>query len=151
MDLILTNKAENILCVGVLHLSISDHSLVYVVRKFELPKSRPSIKEVRDFKYFSDFRADLLQVPWDTICYDDPNTCWIVWKSFFNEILNKHAPVRQRRLKAKSVPWITPAIKQLMRNRGYHKKKAIRYNSSIIKCIKVKLIFNTKRLEIVLN
>ena len=50
MDLILTNKAENISCAGVLHLSISDHSLVYVVRKFELPKSRPSIKEVRDFK-----------------------------------------------------------------------------------------------------
>ena len=133
IDLILTNKAENISCAGVLHLSISDHSLVYAVRKFELPKSRPSIKEVRDFKYFSDsdFRADLMQVPWDTICYDDPNTCWIVWKSFFNEILNKHAPMRQRRLKAKSIPWITPAIKQLMRNRDYHKKKAIRYNSSI--------------------
>ena len=132
IDLSLTNKAENISCAGVLHLSISDHSLVYAVRKFELPKSRPSIKEVRDFKYFSDseFRADLLQVPWDTICYDDPNTCWIVWKSFFNEILNKHAPMRQRRFKAKSVPWITPAIKQLMRNRDYHKKKAIRYNSS---------------------
>ena len=108
IDLILTNKAENISCAGVLHLSISDHSLVYAVRKFELPKSRPSIKEVRDFKYFSDFRADLLQVPWDTICYDDPNTCWIVWKSFFNEILNKHAPMRQRRSKAKSVPWIKP-------------------------------------------
>ena len=117
----------------MLHLGISDHCLVYAVRKLELPKSRPSIKEIRDFKYFSDsdFRADLMQVPWDTICYDDPNTCWIVWKSFFNEILNKHAPMCQRRLKAKSVPWITPAIKQLMRNRDYHKKKAIRYNSSI--------------------
>ncbi len=128
IDLILTNKAENISCAGVLHLGISDHSLVYAVSKFELSKSRPSIKEVRDFKYFSDsdFRADLMQVPWDTICYDDPNTCWIVWKSFFNEILNKHAPMRQRRLKAKSVPWITPAIKQLMRNRDYHKKKAIK-------------------------
>ena len=96
IDLILTNKAENI----SLHLSIFDHSLVYAVRKFELPKSRPSIKEVRDFKYFSDsdFRADLMQVPWDTICYDDPNTCWIVWKLFFNEILNKHAPMRLLRL-----------------------------------------------------
>ncbi len=27
IDLILTNKAENISCAGVLHLSISDHSL----------------------------------------------------------------------------------------------------------------------------
>ena len=92
IDLILTNKPEYISTVGVLHLGISDHSLVYAVRKFELPKSRPTIKEVRDFKHFSEsqFRADLLQVPWDTICYDDPNTCWMVWKSIFYEILNKH-------------------------------------------------------------
>jgi hypothetical protein len=46
---------------------------------------------------------------------------------FFYEILNKHAPIRQRRTKANLVPWITPAIKQLMRNRDYHKKKAIRF------------------------
>jgi hypothetical protein len=130
IDLILTNKPEYISTVGVLHLGISDHSLLYAVSKFELPKSRPTIKEVRDFKHFSEsqFRADLLQVPWDTICYDDPNTCWIVWKSIFYEILNKHAPVRT---KANSVPWITPAIKRLMRNRDYHKKKAIRFISSI--------------------
>ena len=105
---------------------------MYVVRKFELPKSKPTIKEVRDFKHFSEsqFRADLRRVPWDTICYDDPNTCWILWKSIFYEILNKHAPIRQRKIKANSVPWITPAIKQLTRNRDYHKKKAIRFNSS---------------------
>ena len=97
---------------GVLHLGISDHSLVYAVRKYEFPKSRPTIKEVRDFKHFSDshFRADLLQVPWDTICYDDPNTSWIVWKAIFYEILNKHAPLRHRRNKAHYVPWITPTI-----------------------------------------
>ena len=74
IDLILTNKPEYISSAGVLHLGISDHSLIYAVRKFDLPKSRPTIKEVRDFKHFSEFhfRADLMQVPWETICYDDP-------------------------------------------------------------------------------
>jgi hypothetical protein len=33
--------------------------------------------------------------------------------------------------KANSVPWVAPVIKQLMRNRDYHKKKAIRFKSSI--------------------
>ena len=55
------------------------------------------MKEVRDFKHFSDsqFRSDLSLVHWDTILrYDDPNTRWIaVWKSIFHEILNKHAPL----------------------------------------------------------
>jgi hypothetical protein len=65
------------------------------VRKFKLPRSSPTIKEVRDFKHFSidEFRADLLQAPWDMVfSFDDPNTCWILWKSFFHETL-KLVPV----------------------------------------------------------
>jgi hypothetical protein len=94
--------------------------------KFKFSKFRPTVKEVRDFKHFLDsqFRSDLSQVHyWDTILrYDDPNTCWIVWKSIFHEILNKHAALRHRRTKANPVPWITPTIKQLLRERDYHKK-----------------------------
>ena len=36
IDLILTNTPENILQSGVIHLGISDHSLVYALRKFSL-------------------------------------------------------------------------------------------------------------------
>ena len=131
-DLILTNKPEYISSAWVLHLGISDHSLIYAVRKFDSPKSRPTIKGVRDFKHFSEFhfRADLVQVPWETICYDDPNICWTVWKSIFHEILNKHVPTCQMRIKANSVPWITSGIKQQMRNRDYRKKQSIKFNSS---------------------
>ena len=75
IDLILTNKREYISSAGVLHLCISDHSLVYAIRKFDSPKDRQIIKEIRDFKHFSElhFRADLMQAPWDMIHYDDPN------------------------------------------------------------------------------
>ena len=39
---------------------------------------------------------------------------------------------RTMRTKSKLVPWITPAIKQLMRNSDYHKKKVIRFNNYTI-------------------
>ena len=133
IDLILTNRPENILSTGVIHLGISDHSLIYAVRKFKLPRSSPTIKEVRDFKHFSidEFRADLLQAPCDMVfSFDDPNTCWILWKSFFHETLNKHAPLRQKRVRSNPIPWITPAIKQTMRNGDFHKRRAIRWKSS---------------------
>ena len=61
VDLILTNRPENILSTGVIHLAISDHSLIYAVRKFKLPRSSPIIKEVRDFKHFS-----IDPIPWIT-------------------------------------------------------------------------------------
>ena len=55
IDLILTDM------VDIIHLGISDHSLIYAVRKFAVPKTRPIIKEVRNFKHFVevDFINDL--------------------------------------------------------------------------------------------
>ena len=49
----------------------------------------------------------------------------------FNEILNRHAPIRHKRVKSSPIPWITPAIKQLIRTRDYYKNKAIKFNSTI--------------------
>ena len=132
IDLVLTNVKENIHASGVIHLGISDHSLIYAVRKFMLPKTNPSVREIRDYKHFDAelFVEDLSQMPWNAIQqFNNPNTCWNVWKSFFTETLNRHAPIRHKRTRKNSVPWITPRIKDLMRNRDYHKKRAIKYAS----------------------
>ena len=61
IDSIFTNVVDNIATSGVIHLGISDHSLIYVLRKFAVPKTRPTIKEVRNFKHFVevDFINDL--------------------------------------------------------------------------------------------
>ena len=62
---------------GVIHLSISDHSLVYVVRKISVShKTTHTITEVRNYKTFSvdSFNRDLESLPWDNVDnYDDPN------------------------------------------------------------------------------
>ena len=51
IDLIMTNSS----CVsksGVIHLGISDHSLTYVIRKFNRPKGEPKTIKVRSYKNF---------------------------------------------------------------------------------------------------
>ena len=73
IDFILSNAPENIFSSGVIHVGTSDHSLIYAVRKFVLPKS--TIREVRDFKHFlnRNFCDDLSQVPWQIITtFSDP-------------------------------------------------------------------------------
>jgi len=100
IDLVLTNVKENIHASGVIHLGISDHSLIYAVRKFMLPKASPFVREIRDYKHFDAelFLEDLSRMPWNAIQqFNNPNTCWNVWKSFFTETLNKHAPIRNKR------------------------------------------------------
>ena len=51
-DLILANRSENISESGVIHLGISDHYLVYLVRKFTPPKSRKTAKGNPQFQKF---------------------------------------------------------------------------------------------------
>ena len=87
---------EKIISSGVIHLGISDHSLIYAIRKLNyIPKtgSRNSI-EYRNFKKFNaeSFLNDL--------------------KSLFIQVLDKHAPLKTKRVRKKgSVPWINKDIK----------------------------------------
>ena len=98
IDLVFTNKRKNISHLGVIHLGISDNSMIYAVRKLIIPKSDSKIKIVRNFKNFNvnDFLRDLSQIPWETmVTQDNPNTCWKIWKSFYLGVLDRHAPFRR--------------------------------------------------------
>ena len=50
IDHLFTNKPENIVLAGVSKIAISDHYLIYGVRKFPSLKAIPRIIEFRDFK-----------------------------------------------------------------------------------------------------
>ena len=53
IDLVLTTMKENISASGDIHVGMSDHSLVYAVRKFVILKHKPTLREVRDNKRFN--------------------------------------------------------------------------------------------------
>ena len=44
IDLIFTNMVDNTAASEVIYLGISDHRLIYAVRKFAVPKTKPTIK-----------------------------------------------------------------------------------------------------------
>ena len=67
---------ENISASGVIHLGMSDHSLVCAVRKFVNCKYKPTVREVRDYKHFNAecFLWDSNKMPWHVINqYGNPN------------------------------------------------------------------------------
>ena len=78
----------------------------------------------------NDFIQDVSQLPWDMVGqFDNPSISWQVCKSFFLGALDRHAPLRQKRLKENGIPWITPQIKRRMRKKDFHIKQAIGYDS----------------------
>ena len=85
IDLIFTSHQDNVICSGVSHVGISDHSLVYVYRKISIPAPSKGINLInyRQFKHFNstNFRNDILAQPWDDIkTFYDPNDMWKKWK-----------------------------------------------------------------------
>ncbi len=55
---------------------------------------------------------------------------WNEFKNNFLTIAEKHAPVRQRRVKSEHKPWLTKEIKRLMQHRDYLKRQSVRLTSS---------------------
>ena len=115
-----------------MHIGISDHSLIYATHKHNTLKADPKIIESRQFKNFDcdAFIEDIKETPFHfASLMDDPNEMWDVWKSLLLEVINKHAPMRKRKVKSKSSPWITAELRRKMRKRDFLKNQAVKQNS----------------------
>ena len=111
---------------GVIHLGISDHSLVYICCKIARKKT-PKLIETRQFKHFNAlrFQSEISEAFSYFPTFNDPNKAWETWK----EIPNKHVPLRQKRAKSEYCRWMNNEIKKQSYHRDYLKKKAISLNS----------------------
>ena len=75
------------------------------------------------------FQCDLQQIEWGTILSphaNDPNSMAATFHEIFESILNVNAPLRKKRIRPDSAPWITQEIKKLMKERDSAKRDAIK-------------------------
>ena len=117
MDLILTNNKEIFTFSGVCHIGISDHSLIYGVRNFCIPRGKQKIVESQQFRSFdaNSFHTDLNLAPWYLIHLEDnTNRARKIWSRLFLAICDFHAPKRKRKVRNNLAPWLTPEINRLM-------------------------------------
>ena len=103
IDVIFTNCRNNIVSAGVSHVSLSDHSVVCAFRKISInsPKGHSTLT-YRKFNNFDSarFRSDISSQDWDKVnSYDDPNVMWDIWKKLFLQCVEKHAPLRTKRIR----------------------------------------------------
>ena len=86
IDVIFTNCVNRVVCSGVFHIGISDHSLIYVYRKLspEFASKGHSTKTYRNFSNFNreNFRSDISRQDWSCTS-DDPKFCGLTGKLNF--------------------------------------------------------------------
>ena len=93
----------------------SDHLPVFAVRQeqFIKPKRSHTIIQYRDYKHLNEnsFREDLQQVSFNDIIPEwngFVNASQEKWYSLFNSVVNKHLPLRQKRVKRfRQSPWFS--------------------------------------------
>ena len=127
IDLFITNNNDRIIKSGVYPLSISDHCIIYAIRKIGIPRKQPKFITTRSFKRFvkEKFLQDLSTANWpDLDEIDDVNMAWSSWRTIFIGIVDKHAPMRTIRSRNKPAAWISSALKQQMYSRDVLKRKA---------------------------
>ena len=137
IDHIAVNVESDIIESGVLKLALSDHYLVYAIRKFRgnIPCNHKIIKTLQ-MKNFNEelFLKDLANVDWQQIltCSQDINVVVQNWTNMLSLIIEKHAPLRERRVSDKFAPWLTPDLKNMFRTRDRLKAAAIKSKSVLL-------------------
>ena len=138
LDLIASNVPQNICFSGVVPYGLSDHDMVFCVRKLNHRKAPVQTKLIRNYANYdpSSFCKDLNNVDWDMPEISSGNTddlcnCineqWSNFKTSFVRIADCHAPIISKRVRGiDNCPWMTSDIKRDMRQRDYSLKKARR-------------------------
>ena len=137
IDHVAVSDPRNIVDSGVLKIAMSDHYMVYCVRKFRgaLTKQHKKIT-TRQMKNFDEtsFLADISSVDWNLIIQRSADLDSAVenWTNLLSLIIEEHAPMRQRRVSDRYCPWLTSELKATMRSRGKLKKSAVKHGSALL-------------------
>eukprot|EP00112_Aurelia_sp_Birch-Aquarium-sp1_P026252 Seg92.2 transcript_id=Seg92.2/GoldUCD/mRNA.D3Y31 product="hypothetical protein" protein_id=Seg92.2/GoldUCD/D3Y31 len=133
----LTTCARNIVKSGVHEVFLSDHYMVYCIRKLNgaAEKGHRRIK-TRKMKNFNEeaFLADVSGICREQMLTetDDVDVLGNNWSNLFSLIIEKHAPITEMRVSEKYCPWIDHDLRKLMQTRDGLKKAAAKRKSQFL-------------------
>ena len=118
IDLFLTNCNKSFQHTQAISTGLSDfHKLILTVLKTTFKKAKPKEKIYRCYKQFDEikFKNDLIQK-----LYQESISCdnYKEFESKFLEVLNVHAPLKRRIIRANEVPYMTKALRKAIANRS---------------------------------
>ena len=123
LDLVLTNAKTKILTTGVVNPHISAHSLVFAILRASPPRPRSQKITFRSLKNFDteSFLTDLNTVPFGTAMsvFNDVDDKLYAFESRFQDVINKHAPLKQVHLQGNQVPYLTDEWRKAIRHRNH--------------------------------
>ena len=136
IDHICTSDTSIVSNILVPATGISDHFPVCCTLSVKTAKPVLNVHSsivYRCFKQFDEraFFMDLHVIPFENeYSFSDPNVALSHWIDLFLDVINKHAPLKKKRVKHQTLPpWLNTDIKQamLLRNKRRKQKKFVEY------------------------
>ena len=121
IDVILTNQKGRLITSGTINTHLSDgHMLIYTVMRLSAPKQLPRTIVYRSFKTFreKDFIDDLSAAPLHVAdTFNDPEGCYWMFNCMLTDILNTHAPLKQKKKRSKHTSFMNSRLKKAVMNK----------------------------------
>ena len=127
IDLFLTNTQPSFQNTTTVETGLSDfHKMAVTVLKTTFPKAQPKIIYYRDYKNFdlSKFRIELREE-----LKNSEAVGYFHFEVTFLKILEKHAPMKQKVLRANDKPYMTKALRKAIMRRSTLKTKYLKDKS----------------------
>ena len=133
IDLCFTTKESFIADTLTYKNSLSDHSMIGVIRKMNCQKYLSKTIKTRDYSKYNpvELKNELRNLPWEKCLISDYNEGWNLFKHYILSTLNKHCPIKEKRVRGKPSPWLTREIKQLIDAREYHLHQSERTEGAV--------------------
>ena len=127
VDHMLTDYPDKVKSYGVLQNGMSDHYLSYLIWKCKQTSPNETYVTFRKSNNvdLESFKSDLRNQNWKRVeqC-SDINEAIDVWEKMLLEVVNKHMPLKTRRVRKTPSPWMNSKILSLMKQRDKVKLKA---------------------------
>ena len=150
IDLILTNRKHNFIHSTTIETGLSDfHKLTSTILKTEYIKGEPQIVTYRNSKNFNaiqfnnDLRDEMQQIN---------NPSYNSFSDIFARVLNSHAPLKKKAVRANDAPFMTKELRKCNMERSMAKNKFNKYRTQetwqsykVLRNRSVKLLRSTKK------
>ena len=116
IDLFITNSYQNFQSTTTVATGLSDfHKMVITVLKNTFPKAKPKVIQYRDYKKFDvqNFRKDLKNGLQNKLVDN-----YATFEEIFLEILDNHAPLKKKILRANDKPYMTKTLRKAIMRRS---------------------------------
>ena len=127
IDIFITNSYQSFQSTVTISTGLSDfHKMVVTVFKTTFPKAKPKIVPYMDFSKFveHDFRRDM-QDKLSNI----PRGKYGLFERVFLQVLNDHAPWKQKVIRANQKPYVTKQLRKAIMHRSHLENKYYKYRT----------------------